>query len=314
MELNERIRGIELPKRMARLPVSSTGFPVPKFVHWQDGVPDFRVIEPGWVAKCFSKRLCWLCGEPMGRFMTFVIGPMCAINRVSSEPPSHRDCAIYAAKACPFLSQPRMRRNERDLPEGGAMGGIAVMHNPGVSLVYTTHGYHPINDGRGGVLFQLDRPIECLFYRESRLASRDEVLGAIDKGRQKRGSRSGHRIEPAHPRGMGAAAVMKYVIRQVSPPGKSARADEATAVALTIAAASGQVHVGKYLEWSDPNAKTGMGDDRWTDDPAKAKRFDSFEAASACWKAQSKVIPRRPDGKPNRPLTAYSVSIEKIGD
>lgn len=180
--MNERIRDIPLPPRMARLPISSTGFPVPKFVHWTDGVPDFRVIEPGWVAKCFNARLCWICGEPLGRFLTFVIGPMCAVNRVSSEPPSHRECALYAAKACPFLSQPRMRRNEKGLPEDGYTAGNAVMHNPGVSLVYTAHDYKPISDGKGGVLFELGKPVTCEFYRESRLATREEVLGAIDKG------------------------------------------------------------------------------------------------------------------------------------
>ena len=60
---------------------------------------------------------CWLCGQTLGKHMTFPIGPMCAITRTTAEPPSHLACAEYAVKACPFLSQPRMRRNERDLPE-----------------------------------------------------------------------------------------------------------------------------------------------------------------------------------------------------
>jgi hypothetical protein len=105
---------------------------------------------------------------------------------------------------------------------------------------------------------------------------------------------------------------MDYVIRQINPPGKSARANEATTVALTIAALQDVIHVGQYLEWSDPDANDGLGDDRWTDDPAKAKRFKSFAAAALCWKAQSTVRPLRDDGEPNRPMTAYSVTIEKI--
>lgn len=105
---------------------------------------------------------------------------------------------------------------------------------------------------------------------------------------------------------------MSYVIRQIAPPGKSARANEATTVALTAAAARGEVQYGPYLEWADPNAKGGMGDDGWTDDVAKARKFSSFEAASECWRAVSIVRPVRPDGKPNRPLTAYSVSIEQV--
>ena len=107
---------------------------------------------------------------------------------------------------------------------------------------------------------------------------------------------------------------MKYVIRQISPQSKSARADEATLSALVEATANGQVVIGDYLEWSDPDANRGLGDDRWTADLAKAKRFDSFEAATACWKAQSTKRPFRPDGKPNRPMTAYSVTFEKVDE
>ena len=103
-----------------------------------------------------------------------------------------------------------------------------------------------------------------------------------------------------------------YVLRQISPPGKSALADEATAEALTLAITAGNVVYGDYLEWSDPDAKHGFGDDRWTPDLAKAKRFEDFTAAMKCWMAQSTVEPLRPDGKPNRPMTAYSVMPEKI--
>lgn len=105
---------------------------------------------------------------------------------------------------------------------------------------------------------------------------------------------------------------MKYVLRQISPVGKSALADEATAVALAVAAVSNSVVVGKYLEWSDPNAKRGMGDERWTGDVSKAKQFGSFSEAMECWKAESTIRPIRPDGKPNRPLTAYSITVEKV--
>jgi len=105
-----------------------------------------------------------------------------------------------------------------------------------------------------------------------------------------------------------------YVLRKISPPGKSALADEATAVALAIAGATGTIVRGSYLEWSDPDARGGRGDDRWTTDLAKAKKFATFMDAMECWKAQSSVVPFRPDGKPNRPMTAYSVSPEKIDD
>jgi hypothetical protein len=103
-----------------------------------------------------------------------------------------------------------------------------------------------------------------------------------------------------------------YVLRQIYPPGKSARADQATTLALAMAARINAVQYGPYLEWSDPDAKGGMGKDQWTDDPAKAKRFPDFAAAMECWKAQSTIRPFRTDGRPNRPMTAYSVAPIKV--
>src|SRR5690348_7959044 len=120
-ELNQRIKHLEMPARIRKLPISDEGYPVPAFVEWIDCKPDFRVINGQHFRRCVEFKRCWLCGEPLGKFMTFVIGPMCGINRVSSEPPCHHDCALYSVKACPFLSQPRMRRNEKDLPEGGVV-------------------------------------------------------------------------------------------------------------------------------------------------------------------------------------------------
>jgi hypothetical protein len=40
------------PSRMKVLKLDERGFPVPWFVHWEDGKPDFRIISPGklWTA------------------------------------------------------------------------------------------------------------------------------------------------------------------------------------------------------------------------------------------------------------------------
>ena len=105
---------------------------------------------------------------------------------------------------------------------------------------------------------------------------------------------------------------MSFVLRLIHPTGKSALADEATAAALGVAATRNEIELGDYLEWSDPDGLKGRGDDRWTDDIAKAKRFPTFAAAMECWKAQSRLRPLRPDGKPNRPMTAYSVTVQEV--
>jgi hypothetical protein len=178
--LNASIRHIPVPPRMARLPISDRGFPVPWFVAKVNGEWDFRAIEPGKVARADIERRCWLCGEQLGQYLAFVIGPMSSINRVSSEPPSHRDCAEFAVRACPFLSQPRMRRNEKDMPEG-VTPGIHLPHNPGATLIWITKNYRPFKAG-DGVLFRIGEPIEVYWYAEGRRATHAEIMAAMDKG------------------------------------------------------------------------------------------------------------------------------------
>lgn len=176
----------ELPSRIAKLPKDHRGFPVPWFVTWIDGQPDFRIITPEKIVAAVKGHRCWICGEQLGRFMAFVIGPMCAINRTSGEPPSHRDCAEFAAKACPFLTRPRMnprmKRNEKNLPCGHPDGpGIALKRNPGVALVWVTKRYSlfPV---AGGFLFSVGEPVETISFAEGRPARREEVVASIDSG------------------------------------------------------------------------------------------------------------------------------------
>lgn len=181
-ELNQRIRHLELPDRMQRLPIDERGFPVPYFVPWIDGKPEFRGFDGEKMVICVRHRRCWLCGEPLGKFMVFVIGPMCAVNRVSAEPPSHRECALYAVQACPFLTQPKMRRNEKDMPEHLEPAGLMLRRNPGCTLMWTTLKYSIFKDGRGGALFNVGDPERVEFFAEGRAATREEVMASIDSG------------------------------------------------------------------------------------------------------------------------------------
>lgn len=179
---NAKIAAIPMPARIRRLPVSPTGFPVPWFVDWQDGVPDFRVVGRGKIEHAVKKRLCWVCGEPLGRTFAMTLGPMCAINRTISEPPSHRECALYSAIACPFLSNPRMRRNEVNLPtEIVQAAGNGIKRNPGAVAVWCTRGYRPFRAG-DGVLFTFDDPTEVQWFAEGRTATREEVEASIFSG------------------------------------------------------------------------------------------------------------------------------------
>ena len=181
-----------LTERIARLPVHR-GYPVPWFVAWVDesgsplargeGEPDFRVIAPDAIESAYYKALCWVCGEFRGRYAAFVAGPMCAVNRTVSEPPSHPECAGWSACACPFLTRPHARRREAGLPEGTVdPAGIALRRNPGVALVWSSRDWRPWRPPGGGVLFDMGTPEEVGWFAEGRAATREEVERSITSG------------------------------------------------------------------------------------------------------------------------------------
>ena len=107
---------------------------------------------------------------------------MCAINRISAEPPSHRDCAEFAVIACPFLVRPQAKRREAKLPEETRdPAGIMCERNPGVSLLWVSRDWRPVRADKG-ILIDVGRPREVSFWREGRAAARAEILESIDSG------------------------------------------------------------------------------------------------------------------------------------
>ena len=172
---------ISLPDRMANLPRNKAGYVVPWFVGYVDGTPDFRVIRPDGITDALRFDLCWLCGQHRGRYGTFVIGPMCAVNRVSAEPPSHQECAEYAAKVCPFLTTPSMVRRDRHLPDHTQPAGEMIPRNPGVALCWTSRTWAPFR-APGGVLVDVGDPTEVTWWAHGRPATRDEVENSVNSG------------------------------------------------------------------------------------------------------------------------------------
>ena len=170
------------PPRIAALPVDERGYPVPFFVAWRDGQPDFRFTDPDKLVACIRGKLCWVCGTQLCRYQTFVIGPMCSVNRVSAEPPSHKECAEYSVRACPFLSKPHMTRREYNMPDDLPLPpGIMIRRNPGVTALWSCREYTPFRDGKG-VLFQIGPPETVSWWAEGRLATRTEVLASVESG------------------------------------------------------------------------------------------------------------------------------------
>jgi hypothetical protein len=171
----------DAPLGVRQLPRDVRGYPVPWFVQWFGDKPDFRFIAKGKFNRALAGRHCWICGERLGRYMAFVIGPMCLINRISSEPPSHRECAEYAATHCPFLINPKMHRQDHNLPAHQAAPGIMFEENPGVCVVMTTREMQ-VSHLSSGPIIDIGEPTDVVWYREGRLATRDEALDAFKAG------------------------------------------------------------------------------------------------------------------------------------
>jgi hypothetical protein len=72
-------------------------------------------------------------------------------------------------------------------------------------------------------------------------------------------------------------------------------------------------HEDQWVESFDHDACGGQGYGTFTGQPSKAMLFDSYMDAMAFWNKRSALKPLRPDGKPNRPLTALTMTIEKLG-
>jgi hypothetical protein len=176
----ERIAAVPMPDRIRALPVDARGYPVPKFVEYRDGVPDFRIMDSRHLVSCVQRKICWVCGQPLGRNMSFAVGPMCIVNRTSAEPPSHLECVRYSAKVCPFLAIPAMRRIEHGLPEGHTQAGIGIKRNPGVICLWTVRAYKVWKSG--GVLFDIGEPDSVEWWARGRAATREEVEASITSG------------------------------------------------------------------------------------------------------------------------------------
>lgn len=175
-----------IPSRIKTLKWDARGYPIPWFVGYdEDGVADFRTHDGEKLRRAMREKRCWICGETYGKFQAFCIGPMCAINRTTMDPPSHRDCAIFSAVACPFLNNPEAVRRTTNLPEDGKPApGFGIQRNPGVALVWVTteSKAEKAFAGNPGFLFHLGPPTEVLWYARGREATRAEVLRSIETG------------------------------------------------------------------------------------------------------------------------------------
>lgn len=165
--------------RMTHLPLESRGYPVPWFVQWFNDKPDFRVVDGNKFRQAVRFNNCWICGERLGSRKTFVLGPMSALSRVTSEPGSHYECAQFAVVACPFLVLPASQYKQTPLPEGARIpAGEFSTRNPGVCALWTATTFKVTQ----GPLIEVGEPSHVEWWHKGNYATRKVVRSSIDEG------------------------------------------------------------------------------------------------------------------------------------
>jgi hypothetical protein len=177
-------KNIPMPRRIENLPTEpERGYPVPFFVAYINGKADFRIADNEKRVRCIREHLCWICGEKLGKYLGFVIGPMCAVNRISAEPPMHRECAEYSVQVCPFLLNPNQKRNPKAVAAPiDEAPGIMIARNPGVMLLWMTNSFTLVQDQNNQVLFRIGPALQLSWYAEGRRATRAEVEESFNSG------------------------------------------------------------------------------------------------------------------------------------
>lgn len=166
------------PTHMASRPLHR-GYPVPYFVGWVDGLPEFRVADRHKHEMCRMHEFCWCCGKPLGTHRVLVTGPMALLTKITAEPPSHRACAEYALQACPHLVHPHAKRREAGMPEKrSSPAGTLVTTNPGVALAW--EGDYEFVKRQDGWLIELKEPVVLDWWTRGRRATREEALAGLE--------------------------------------------------------------------------------------------------------------------------------------
>jgi len=182
---------IKEPARIRRLARDSIGRPVPWFVQWFDddeateygvGKPDFRVVDSRKLVKALRERRCFICGDRItGPNETFAIGPMCVVNRISSEPPNHFDCAVHAMQVCPWVTNPNKDRRDLGKPDEVITPEGMVTRNPGVCVLWVTRS-HELTMARDTVLVVPGNPTRLEWWCRGRRATGEEIAESFASG------------------------------------------------------------------------------------------------------------------------------------
>lgn len=156
---HKALRETPVPKRFFSLKRDARGYPVP-FMMMQDP-PSQVTHDLSRLSICYKESRCALCGMIITDRKYWVTGgPAVARNRLISDPPMHEECARYAIKVCPFLSNPDMKYRAKHDPDTVIDHRVSTVREEtqilAMATTYTTIEY----DGRPYILMGRWRKLE----------------------------------------------------------------------------------------------------------------------------------------------------------
>jgi hypothetical protein len=166
----QSIKSVPVPSRLAARPVDRRGYPIPYSVIVDSkGVPDFRVTDVERWMFAVNHRRCGMCGEPLGRKLAFVGGPLCHPNRYFTDLPMHRDCAEYALRVCPYLALPKASHAQtiQEHEEYGTHVSLVVStEKPDRFMLGITEGYKPYRTTDGSFVLKAEEWLEAVWWKD----------------------------------------------------------------------------------------------------------------------------------------------------
>lgn len=137
---------IELPEAMKRFPI---GF---MFERTRRGVPDFKTICPDRAHQIVKGRLCGLCGKRIHGAGYVVSGAASIANLLSSDPPFHEECGLYAYSICPhLLGRVDYAKETVKMHQTGTLPSVSLLAESAVTAIARTSDWklEPIPSGQG---------------------------------------------------------------------------------------------------------------------------------------------------------------------
>lgn len=144
MSARIEMRSFPEPPRIAGLELDLCGRRIPAWARRDSrGQADLTDVDLGRWLHMAQFRLCGLCGNALGRHLTFV-GSLAAIKRrVFRDVPLHHDCACYAMRINPRLGAPKMDLGRVTVPARANLatgrGEIRLLRPARFGLAVCTH-------------------------------------------------------------------------------------------------------------------------------------------------------------------------------